>query len=270
MKRTIKKVKKGIVQLTTIDERWYIKTNGAGEEIFVPSVTWIASYFPKGIGFFKWLANTGWDEAQAQKQAAADKGSKVHQAIVKLLNGETIKMDDELINPDTGEQEELTVEEYECLMSFVLWFNDTKPVTLSREMVVFNTREKYAGTIDYLCKIGDKIWLVDFKTSQTIWPEHELQVSAYKYALPGPDMINLAILQLGYRRNKKGYKFTEIEDNFHLFLSAKAIWAHETKGIAPLKKDYPENLFLEKEEELGNNGEPIKEFNEDDARLQDR
>jgi hypothetical protein len=46
-------------------------------------------------------------------------------------------------------------------------------------------------------------------------------------------------LQVGYRRNKAGYKWNEIEDKFPLFLAARQIWASETEGEAPKKRDYP-------------------------------
>ena len=69
MKRIIKTVneEKKIVQITVEDERWYSKPNPEKEEelIYVPSVTWIASYYPKGERFYKWLASKGWDEAEA-------------------------------------------------------------------------------------------------------------------------------------------------------------------------------------------------------------
>ena len=256
MKKIIKEIKdKGIIQVTISDERWYIKTNGQGKDIFVPSVTWIASFFPKGIGFYKWLANTGWNESQAIKEAAGDKGSKVHLAIVDLLDKKEVKMNDQYINNSIGQKEELTSEEYECLMTFVSWFNKEKPEIVAREMVVFNNKDRYAGTVDLICKIKNELYVVDFKTSQSIWPEHEIQVSAYKHALPGPESFNLAILQIGYKRNKAGYKFTEVEDKFDLFLAAKFIWKAETEGIIPLKKDYPEKLCLN----IGTNATPAKE-----------
>lgn len=78
--------KRGIVQVTTSDERWYLKpsTDPVTElPVYkpVPSSTWIAEHWPKGIGFYRWLADKGWDEAEAIKAAAGDKGSAVHNAI---------------------------------------------------------------------------------------------------------------------------------------------------------------------------------------------
>jgi hypothetical protein len=225
-----------MVQLTTTDERWYKIGNQ-----FVPSVTWIAGFYPKGVQFYKWLADKGWDEAEAIKQAAGDKGSKVHKACEDILLGHEVKMNDKYLNPSTEQQEELTVQEYECLMSFVEWLKVTNPEVIKTEYTVWNQEHNYAGTIDMKLKINGEPWLVDLKTSLSIWPEYELQLSAYRHA--EDEVCKTAILQIGYNRNKnQKYKFTEIENRFDLFLSAKKIWEHETEGIAPLQRDYPLSL----------------------------
>ena len=254
MQKIIKEIneEKGIVQITLPDERWYWKsvidkTIPKATEVFVPSVTWITSFYPKGVAYFKWLANLGWNEAEAAKQAAADKGSKVHKAIVDLIDGKDIPMDAKYVNPSTEQPEELTVEEWEALMSFRDWFVLTKPQVLARESVVFSDEYGYAGTIDIFCKIEGETWLIDFKTGQYIWPSSELQVSAYKHAFEKP-IDKLGILQLGYRRNKNLFKLTEVEDQFSLFLAAKQIWAKETTGDAPVQKDLPLILSLKVEE----------------------
>jgi len=241
MKIEMKRVddEKGIIQITTTDERWYYKEKN---DIFVPSVTWIASFYPKGVAFYKWLANKGWDEAEALKIAAGDKGSKVHQAICDLIDNKEIKIDSKYINHSIEMLEELSVEEYECVISFADWFKETNPTILNREFVVFNDEMGYTGTVDLLCKIGDKLCLIDIKTSPNIWPEQELQVSAYKHALK--DINTIAILQVGYKRNKKLFKFTEIEDCFDVFLATKQVWKKETEGIVPLQKDYPLSIKL--------------------------
>lgn len=228
-----------IVQITVADERWYVRDGR-----YVPSVTWIAGHYPKGVAFYKWLADKGWDEAEAIKSAAGDKGSKVHQAIVDLVDGKTIAMDAKYPNPSTRQDEELTLEEYECLLSFVNWAKEAKPKFIERETIVFNNEEGYAGTVDCVAEIAGEKYIIDFKTGQSVWPEYELQVSAYKHGHPDYKDVKLGILQLGYRRNKAGWKFTDIEDSFDLFLAAKKIWAKEQKGVEPKKKDYPVELCL--------------------------
>lgn len=253
MEKLIKVVDKAknILQVTTIDERWYAFPETSSETglpiyKYVPSVTWICEHYPKGIAYFKWLANKGWDEAEALKIAAGDKGSKVHLAIANLIAGGTVKINEKIISRETGVEEELTLEEYECIISFVDWAKKVKPKFLKNEFVVINKDENYAGTVDLLCEIDGKKYLVDLKTSQYIWPSHELQVTAYLEAFPIDEQIDmeLAILQLGYRMNKNKYKFTVIEEKWEEFKAAKVIWANETKGVEPKQRDYPLEIGL--------------------------
>ena len=234
------KIYNNIIQITTLDERWYYdKKTG----LYYPSSSWISGYYPKGIAFYKWLADKGWSEAESIKASAGNRGSKVHQALEFYENNGSIKMNDEFLN-ERGVPEELTVEEWECIMAFDLWHKETNPELLMNEDVVLNEEHGYAGTLDRLYKINGEIWVVDFKTSQYIWPEHEIQVSSYKHAVKNHKVDKQAVLQLGYKRNKKGYKFTEIEDKFDLFLHAKAIWAHENPEAKPKQRDYPTQLIL--------------------------
>lgn len=268
MKKIIKEVddKKGIVQVTIADERWYLRPSkdAAGMPIVqsVPSVTWIASKYPKGIEFYKWLADKGWDEAEAIKQAAGDKGTKVHKAIESIFEGKEVRIDSKYVNPSKGGEEELTLEECDAIVSFVKWRTDTEKdhniETILWEKVVFSQKYDYAGTVDYIVKLTHRetgevtYWIIDFKTSQYIWKSHELQVSSYKQTIENGENevlhhgkqidvtnIKMAILQLGYRRNKNGYKFTQIDDRFDLFLIARKIWQEEHGDEKPTKKDYP-------------------------------
>ncbi len=51
--------------------------------------------------------------------------------------------------------------------------------------------------------------------------------------------LRRAILQVGYKRNKDGYKWNEIADAWDKFLVAQKIWKVETEGQAPKQRDYP-------------------------------
>lgn len=254
MQKQIRRVDEqhGIVQITTVDERWYARpttdrVTGLPIYEYVPSVTWIAQHYPKGIAFWKWLAEKGWDEAEAIKQAAGDKGSKVHAAVSNLLRHQPLAMDAEYLNPSTGSLEALTLEEYECCMGLMNWLTDTRPEIIAQDLPVWNEQEGYAGTLDFLFVKDGTLYLPDLKTGQSVWPSHELQVSAYLHTPQVQDVlarlklthIKLAILQVGYKRNKKGFKWTPVDDQFDLFLSVKKIWKKETVGQTPLQRDYP-------------------------------
>lgn len=230
---------RGIVQITTADERWYQIADK-----FYPSVTWICSYYPKNQWFTKWVAEKGYDEAEAIKKEAGEKGSRVHHAISDILKGKVVKIDDKYADNEGNEPKELTAIEYEAIMSFANWVNDIQPEALAVDYTLVNEEGNYAGTIDMKLKIDGEIWIVDIKTSKDVYPSHELQVSAYKKA--DSECQKIAILQVGYLRNKQKYKFTEITDQYPLFEAAKAIWAKETAGITPLQKDFPLQLHWDK------------------------
>lgn len=254
MKREIRKLSSDgkKVQITVADtERWYMEEID-GEVKAYPSVTWITSCYPKGIAFYKWLAEKGWDESQAIVADAGARGHKVHEAITMLLNGKTVSMDERLLNTGTEELEELTLEEYEALLSFKDWYDKTKPENIHNEIFVKNEEIGYAGTVDLYCHIDGKPWIIDFKTSQSIWPSHELQVAAYKHA-GRKNEANLGILQLGYRRNKNKWKFTQVDDKFELFEAAYKIWQNENPRTKPFAVDLPTSIDL---------GISIKKFKE--------
>lgn len=247
-KRIVNK-ERGIVQITCPDERWYqIRPDDEKKPLtqddFYPSVTWIGSFYPKTIRYMKWLAEKGWDKAEEVKNLAAEKGSRVHRACNDLLLGEEVKMDSKYSDSE-GEVKELSAEEYGIIMSFKEWLDEEQPQVLGTEYTILNHWQKFGGTVDFKCKLksdGYKaIWIVDIKTSQDIWPSHEIQVSAYlKTEL---DAQKCAILQVGYNRNKiKKYKFSEIVPQFDLFLAAKAIWKKESEGTLVPQREYP--LFL--------------------------
>ncbi len=273
MKKIIRDVdaKRGIVQITVSDERWYTRPSkdpqsGIPTFIPVPSVTWISGYWPKGIGFYKWLADKGWDEAEAAKQAAGDKGSRVHLAIEKILKGEEFRIDTKVEDKSRSSEQdaafsELTYEELLCVKSFIDWRNEAKPEVIAIETTIFSDIHGYAGTVDLVCRIDGVPYVIDFKTSKQVWKEHELQISAYRVALENGENplyqknengtetdklvdvsgLKTAILQVGYERNKAGYKFTEIEDAFPLFKVAQQIWKAEIKDNTPgfTKRDFP-------------------------------
>ena len=258
MKKEIRIVdkEKGIVQVTTADERWYIKSvpnkdTLLPENVYVPSVTWIAGFYPAGIGFYKWLATKGWDEAEALKIQAGEKGSKVHLAIADIFLGKEVRIDSKYPNKD-GILEELTVEEIECIQSFLDWQKENPGEVIAFETVLFSDQYNYAGTADLIYKIGEEYRLIDLKTSQNIWPSHEIQVSAYRECiingengfqkLPPTADLKLGILQLGYKLNKRHFKFNEIEPQFDLFIAAQKIWQKEAGNQSPKQRDY--NIIL--------------------------
>lgn len=247
-------------RITTADERWYARqvsvdgTESNKRWDFVPSVTWICDHYPKGVGFYKWLASKGWSEAEEIKALAGDKGSKVHQAIARLVAGGSLDVSvDTFENPRSLKQELLDEEENLCLQTFCEWFEEEQPQVIVSEHTVWNEKYHYAGTLDLMCRLKSTDYkyahLIDIKTSLNIWPSMEIQLSAYKKAMTGWDSayknIHLGILQVGYTKNrKKLWKYTPVADQFSLFMAAYRIWKKECAGIKPYQRDYPMHFSL--------------------------
>lgn len=274
MKKEIKTVdeKKQIVRITTPDERWYARPTtdpDTGLPVFeyLPSSTWIAGCWPKGIQYYKWLATHGWDEAQAIKTGAANRGSKVHRAIDYLEENGHLPVNTQFLNMETGMNEDLTSDELEAIMSFVRWHTSAMPQTLASEMTVFG--DGYAGTLDRIYRIGNLIWIVDFKTSQYMWPSMKLQLSSYSHAdidyqalgITDEEWANRgnAVLQLGYRMNKVRFKWTDVGDHYDNFLIAKRLWEEENPDAKIKERDFPLDIKLREETTNGRTKKPRKE-----------
>ena len=247
MKIEIKKTKEdGIIQITTLDERWYEKDGK-----FNPSITWIGHYSPMGIGLLRYYAEHGMDEAELLKKEAGEKGSKVHHAIEALLASQSVTLDTGFKNPETGDYEELTPEEYFCVMTFAdFWATYTKEhkvQLVDTERVAWvdpmpGETYGYTGTRDIKVIEDGKPKILDIKTSKDIYLSHELQLSALKHA--EPELPDIAIIQVGYKRNKAGRKLTPIEDKFPLFQAAMKFWADANPEAKPKQKDYPPEIKL--------------------------
>ena len=105
------------------------------------------------------------DEA---RDAAAAKGTAIHEAI---YNWETI-----------GERPDDAVEN-QAVQAYDEWRTQVPMEVVASELTVWSPSDKYAGTIDQVCRNSNGHWsVIDFKTGGA-YPEAALQVAAYANAL---------------------------------------------------------------------------------------
>lgn len=264
MKKEIKEIitidGKKVCRITTPDERFYGKEiinplTGVPEIKWYPSATWIKSYWYMSPYLVKWIADKGLTEAEAIKKEAGLKGDKIHQAAEDIDKGLEVAINAKYLNKENGEMEELMAEEIEAIQSYANYLDAEKPELLANEMTVFHEEESYAGTLDRIFAKGmvekdiRQIWIVDIKSSKTIYKDMILQLSAYSHADIDYAKLNineiewanrkLLILQVGYNRNKNGYKATEVPDRYDLFKIAYQTWQEENPEAKPKQMDYP-------------------------------
>jgi hypothetical protein len=115
------------------------------------------------------------------RDAAADRGSKVHEAAEELVlqharenvrlfvAGEKLPTFEPDIDPH--------------MAAFVAWLNAYRPEYLATEATVYNRSEVYAGTADafVVVPIEGKPWrlCLDYKSGRSVYPEVAIQCSAY-------------------------------------------------------------------------------------------
>ncbi len=184
------------------EERFYPVTKDHSR---VSVTTVIGAVHPKSPFLVDWMVATGKEKAQEIKETAGEEGHVIHEAVERLRNGEKIRAD------------ELTSKGRKCIAAFVAWYKKVNPKILENEIRVdcdMRGEYEYAGTIDLVVEIDGERWVVDVKTSNNVWPEHFVQVSAYVKAWNcevGRGMINKgAILHLN-SKTKQGYSWNEVD-----------------------------------------------------------
>ena len=171
-KHRIIEMDNGVKLINYFNEHFY---DVPGIDHKLKSVSMILSIIAKGWSYEEWLKDVGRNADYIVKQAQ-ESGSKLHNAFEMALLGNTISADDG--------QVQYTKKEWQKYMNWCNWYEglDIKPYLL--ENVVFSKELDVAGTFDGVFEIkgtkeSDGVWLLDWKTGNSIWETSKLQVAAY-------------------------------------------------------------------------------------------
>lgn len=162
----------------------------------VPRVTEVLSKMISEEKLMNWANSLGFKHKRYRDvlNQAATFGTKVHHGIECLLKGLPVPEDTPQV----------------CLNAFKEWWkviqaNNYEIIGQEKKLVC----EWYGGTYDCLMKINDKIYLIDFKTSNHVTYKYYLQLAAYSKVLREKEGINIdgvIILQLNkYQPKYKEY-----------------------------------------------------------------
>lgn len=168
----------------------YYEVDDAGNETKIPGVTTLlGDGIPKG-GLTNWAAGeaaqyaiTNWDALagkgllerakdiqfawQRTRDAAAGKGTRIHQIAERLLRGERVDKPDEL----AGHVE-----------ACVRFLDEYQVHGVVSEATVVNRAIPYAGTLDLVADMLGHRYLIDWKTGKSVYSEACLQLAAYAHA----------------------------------------------------------------------------------------
>jgi hypothetical protein len=134
----------------------------------------LAELFKPGVSYneieIKQMLDTAKRAHYDQKTTAGDIGTLVHKTLEQIIKGE---------NPSLPVHDEAR----NAVQRFIDWRDENKVEFLMSEQPVYSKKYKYAGTLDFICKINGKLMVGDIKTSNQIYKvEMGAQMAAYKMA----------------------------------------------------------------------------------------
>lgn len=234
-------------QIDVLDERFYLCKNDGK---YYPSVTTILEAYYKGYGFNEWLKQVGFNADEIMRKAG-DEGTTIHNMIDCYLNGITVSWIDDQFNP------RYNINEWTMFCKFVEFWEKYNPEKIVGEFTMCSDTFRFGGTADFIGKINDQIWLLDWKSSNYLHKTYELQLSAYAMMWnelnPNYKIERTGILWLkaqtrgedkkGICIQGKGWQIKEFdrpyEDAFELFKHTQAIWEEENPNYKPKNLVYP-------------------------------
>lgn len=106
--------------------------------------------------------------------AARDRGSRIHAALEGILKRTRPAVEARDVAAIDGAR---------------AWLNDNRVTPIEVESFLLNETAGYGGTGDLIARIGDEVWLLDWKTSASVvdrsgrvYPDMRLQLAAYRHA----------------------------------------------------------------------------------------
>jgi len=155
--------------------------NAAGEK--VPGTTTICGIVKDSGPLVQWAYKQGCVHEQLRAQGkpapanlydvvgrAADIGTLAHECCEADINGQPLP-----ILPDDKREPVM-----QAFGQYLTWKRQTRLRIVGCEVPLVSERHQFGGTLDFVCEIDGVLCLGDFKTSNAVYPEHLMQLAAYR------------------------------------------------------------------------------------------
>lgn len=118
-----------------------------------------------------------------KRDTAAIRGTEVHDLAERLAHGEEVDVPEHLSGYVQG---------------YVDWLDQEQPEVIWTERPVGNRKWQYAGKFDLIVRMRGKVWLLDNKTSSSVYGDNAVQLAAYANAefLVDPDGNEVPLPQI--------------------------------------------------------------------------
>lgn len=205
----------------------------------VPGVTTLIGVLNKPA-LVKWANNLGLQgiDSTSYVDNLAQTGTLAHEMILAYLKKEEVDTSEY-----TGSQVEMAQNSFASYLGWARHYT-VEPILVETPMV--SEQHRYGGTPDLLANVDGVSTLLDFKTGKALYPEHNIQVAAYRQMIIEQDFAvdEVKILRIG-REESEGFEVKPVlalDANWELFLHCKAIYElqRDMKKYEQTEKDIKE------------------------------
>lgn len=175
---------------------------------------------------------------QKSSQAAADIGTLVHDFAYLTELGKT-RETEALYNQIIQLPEESKTKILNGMNRFKDWKGKNSDELVASETLIASPTHMFCGKFDRLARRNGKLILDDFKTSNSIYPDHFIQLGAYAIAIKewlGLDVEALEILRFGKEDGEFQTMMIDKKDEIEMF-KAQAIRCRETYEFRKIEQD---------------------------------
>jgi len=133
--------------------------------------------------------------AADKRDLAAEIGSAIHAWVESFIKGEA---------PEMPEDDRVA----EGVNNFIKWLDSSGFKLLETEKIVYSRQHGYVGTLDITAEKDGKLYLLDIKTGNAIYPEYNIQTAAYLKAdqeETGREYAGRVILRLSKETEEEYY-----------------------------------------------------------------
>lgn len=143
----------------------------------VPGTTTVIGRFKESGGLLQWAFRQGQSGAASlyeKRDEAADIGTRAHNMIERHINGEKTR---DILK---SEESENAINAFEM---YLKWEKQNKIKLLSKyqEIQLVSPQYQFGGTPDAIGQFGKEILLLDWKTSNSVYPDYLIQLAAYQH-----------------------------------------------------------------------------------------
>lgn len=165
----------------------------------------------------KWANSMGFKHIDSEKytEDKAEFGTLVHAGLQKIIDPDA---EVEMIQPKNAIH---AYEANKCYDSFERLMKNYKFETICTEKTLVSHELRYAGTMDWVAKLDDKLTLIDFKTSKIVTFKYLLQLAGYMKLLELEEGITIERAAICIvREDKASFTFFEtalLEEAYSVF-----------------------------------------------------